>query len=351
MPGYQLAKGQHVVMTLSFVSAISCLAVMMQNAKSVSCFQNDTRWNLAISFTIAVIVLFAINMKRIVLAKLGHYRVVGMLYNLTEVTIKWPLDYSLRFLGILAHVTALVTSIWWLADLGGVDCGAGHGTLEATSWVAFCSFFGLFVTEILLATVFKAKADNGGSDIGDEVERVGQHAIAHLLSSVTVGGVCFVIFMRLHEELGNFPLDQGFLVLNLFLSLVSFVMLAGDYAVTPDLQHTSLLQTHKFTYAMVMLMAITSYLTWIRKEAGAFHTSITNKRKDLVDAQFILSICSLLLGPMLANFTAAITGGGMADDGKVKLKYNAQQLQPSSSGMSYDRLSTGATKKTDLQFV
>jgi len=360
MAADRLEPLQYFGLSLSFANAIACLAIMVQeDTRSDKCYKSDKRWNLGIAFTIFSILLFAVNMKRIVLSKLGKYNCVGLMYMKKDGGPPSLMDHKLRAYGLLLHVGGFITAIWWLADAGGVNCGAGKGTLEAFTWIAFLAFIGNTGIEGLLAFVdpFKVEETQDGNTETSRTEP--QHAIAHLLSSTVLGGVCFVIFMRLHEELNNKPIDQGLLVLNLFLSLVAFTMLSGDYIIAVDLKKRSLLQTHKFTYALVLVLCVTSLLTWVRVEAGSgqFDPNTpnggppSNKRKKLVDAQFFLSITAMLVGPLLANFTEAITGESTGKD-NVALEFNRTELRTQTGGMSYNRLSKrDKLIETSLTFV
>ena len=337
---------QNTGLALSFASAVSCLALLMaESTRKDDCYKDNKRWDLAIAFTIFSILLFAVNYKRIALAKLGAYNCVGMLYQPKKVlaSIGGIMDHKLRVYGVLLHLGGVVTAIWWLVDMGGVDCGANKTTMEAFTWVAFMAFIGNTIVEVLLAFVGEFKVME--TPAANDTHREGQHVSAHLSCSLILCGICVVIFMRLHEELNNKPLDQGLLSLNLFLGLVSTTMIAGDYLIKADLKRRSLLQTHRAAYMMVFVLACTSIGTYADV---ADNHNISNKRKNLIKWQFGLSIAALTVGPIVAAFTEAIGIEEAAENNRIR--HNTTELRPK-DGMSYNRLSKRGGQETSLTFV
>ena len=349
-------------LTLSFAAAVGTVIVLMQRPRNATCFGgSDIRWNLSVAFGIATQALFAINLKRWDLAVKGGYtdKILGILEHIRNTNYGRDLDElkremarkkeapgddlrgridsavkhvspgiyarfqvymrdrKLRFIGILLHVVALVTSIWLLANLGKLNfsCENPHQTdranhtLEASAWVAIGAFYLHFLLEAVAAFGMRRNDSPNEESIPGKLNDLKQeHSFAHFIISVLLCGICVVVFMRCHEELNVEGVDQSLLALSLFSALLTTIMISSDWFIRTDLIHTSLFRTHRMTYVGLFFLTIFSTGTWVEKQRVDDDVYISNTRRDLIDWQFCLAIATLTAAPLLARLMEMIDG-------------------------------------------
>lgn len=360
-------RQQGVILT-SFLACAGCVAVLMhdyaKDHQNSVCFDTNSKWNAATGFAFCVFALFGFNMKRIVLSRLGGYEPIGILERIPGHGIMQLLKYWIRKLGILSHLAAIATGVWYLIEIDGKVAECGNGSLSVANIFAFFGFVANFAIEASFlcypsAAYMDAKSDKKQTrlkEIQTCTTKWKSH-IAHSLTSVVLIVLATMCTMRVEAEVtkttpGAESFDRASLVTCMFFSIVAAIMLSSDWLASGKWQDSTLLQTHRWTYGVIFVLCMLSVATFAHMcSIGTSHfDGTTYPHRWQINMQFISSILAVGIGPLLSIVLdmAGIPDSFEATEQNADARY---ELKPPSSGMTYDRLSNGGAKKTELQFV
>lgn len=351
---------------LCLASSVFCFVVLFLDGKTRStCFvdsEGDTKylWGVVMAFAAGITLLLGVMMKRITIAQMGQYNVVGLLQNFHELEEK-PMEYALRVYGVLLHVCCLVTSLIFLGEVANDNCLKGLTTLQWSVWIAFGCFWALFLCEVYLGCKSNNQVSPGTAPIVT-AEKPSSPIAAHIASSLVLFGivVCAIYRFDHSESLYADGVKYGLMTrlsvcVQIFLSVVAFTMLAGDYLIEPDLKHTTLAATHGRAYVLCVVIWCLTLLDYMLKDDFTDQygkAAMESRIKDWVTAQIVLATLLLGLGPLIGWGCRKVTGDVK---GKTAVTFeNHNLLRPSSDTFSNSRLvktNRDTSDAVNLQFV
>lgn len=291
---------------------------------------------------------------------MGKYHVVGLLQNVNKL-LENPVEYALRVYGVLLHVCCLVTSLIFLGEVANDNCLKGLTAVQWSVWIAFGSFWALFLCEVYLGCKSNNQVSPGTAPIVT-AEIPSSPIAAHIASSLLLLGIVVCAIYRfdhsesLYQDGETYGLMTRMSVcVQIFLSVVTFTMLAGDDLIAPDLKHTTLAATHGRAYVLCCVIWAMTLLDYMLKDDFTDQdgkAAMESRIKDWVTAQIALATLLLGLGPLIGWGCRKVTGDV---NSKTEVSFEDHELlRPSSDTFSNSRLvktNRDTSDAVNLQFV
>ena len=337
-------KTNFTILTLVLVGVIFCLnlAAFTLNPKGKSCMKSNAAWAAAVAYFFTTSLLFGVMLKRILLSSRFGYKCVGLFRGPRTIVF----DMKLRLAGFVLHCFTCIAIVIWIIfqakQNNTFSCGADKD-LTAVLAVSVTTFAVLFFSEVLIGSQGEEVAhtvQTVKNALEEEVEIEEQPRIGHYWAVGCLLVVCILVGINVNDS--HYAGDKYATGSTLILALAALAMLSCDYVSHANTIDMFFLGDHWVEHALMFLVVVAQCVIFIQQVS---HSTGETRRVMIASTCFALGAFPGSIG------IDRVFGQPNKSNRKVNKTFCEAELHPSSSGMTYDRLSKSNTNKLQLQFV
>jgi len=358
--------------TLVYFSAYAILSgvtfLLSVDSNGDACFNTDHKWNMAICFSVSLVILASINIKRKFLADQGGYNTVALLQGCDQKSVMafitkfgmpvFTNEHRLRTLALLIHLCCIGFGIeLFVASPKEIKCESK--TVEAFTYMLFVAYLFNFAAEITMA--FCAPVKQVDFDSIENEKYVELSYVSHTATSIFTAATTACALYRMHDiHSGTDPFNavgSTAIAVCIVFGILATTSLSSDYLVKARLISKRFLKAQRGAWVSILILFVMSVV------ATGFSFAVEEKEgKPNSDdhqwavAQVVVSLLALVTGPIYSRYSGPIQYPESAEgyqlvDGKlVGPKYDPNTLRPA-GGMQTNRLTEGEPGGKSLQFV